>query len=161
MNLPTFDAAKAAIAPYTLAIKAGIAVALLVAALVFAWRASVWREGWQARAEAVAAQKTAEAALAAERDCREGTECADRIVDLARDGAEAVRKATEAAAEAARAEQARVAADGQAAVQRAEKAASVATVRLREAEARYRDALSRPETGCADQAREPLRCPLR
>lgn len=161
MNLPTLDVAKAAIAPYTLAIKVGLAVALLVAVLVFAWRVSVWREGWQARAVAVAEAVAARDALADERDCLKGTTCADRVDRLATDGAAAVETARQAAQDRAREEQARIAADGQAAVQRAEAKASVAAVRLREVEARYRAALSTPESGCAEQAREPLKCPLR
>lgn len=155
--LPTLTAARAAIAPYTLAIKVGLAVALLVAVLAFAWRASVWRDGWQQRDVAKAAQATAEAALRDERDCLKGTACARRIADLARDGAEAVRKATEDAQEAARAEQARVAAEGQAAVERATAAASVARVRLLEAEARLRKSLAEDAT-CAEQAAEVIRC---
>ena len=159
--IPALDAAKAAIAPYTLAIKAGVVVVLLIAAAVLWWRAGVWREGWQAREAAIEAKEAAEANLADEIDCLEGTACAERIARLSADGEAAVQKARQAAQEAAQQEQARVAAEGQAAVQRAEKAASVAAVRLRDAEARYRDAISRPETGCAAQAREPLRCPLR
>ena len=157
MNLPALDAARAAIAPYTLAIKIGLAVALLVAALAFAWRVTVWREGWQERDAAVAAQATAEAALKAERDCREGTACARRLADLARDGELAVSRAVAAAQEAAKAEQARVAAEGQAAVQRATAAASAARVRLAAAEAKLRKSLAEDAT-CAAQAREVIKC---
>ena len=161
MNLPTVDAARLAIAPYMLAIKLAAGVIVLIVAAALYWRIGVWRTGYHEREAAIEAREAAEANLADEIACLEGTSCADRIARLSADGEAAVQKARQAAQEAAQQEQARVAAEGQAAVQRAEKAASVAAVRLRDAEARYRDAISRPETGCAAQAREPLRCPLR
>jgi len=157
VTLPTLDAARAAIAPYTLAIKIAAGVALLIAAAVLWWRVGVWHDAYRTLGREVAKREAAEANLAAEIACEQGTACAQRAEANARDGAEAVRKATEAAQEAARAEQARVAAEGQAAVQRAAAAASVATVRLREAEARLRKALAE-DASCAAQAAEVIKC---
>jgi hypothetical protein len=157
MSLPTIDAAKAAIAPYTLAIKIAAGVVLLIAAAVLWWRVGVWHDSHRALGREVAKREAAEANLAAEIACEQGTRCAQRADENARAGADAVRKATEAAQEAARAEQARVAAEGQAAVERAAAAASEARVRLRDAEARLRKAMA-TDASCAAQAAEVIKC---
>lgn len=45
--IPGLDVAKAAIAPYLLAIKIGVAVLLLIAAGVTWWRVSVWHDAYR------------------------------------------------------------------------------------------------------------------
>jgi hypothetical protein len=156
-TIPGLGAARLAIAPYLLWVKVA-AVAILAAAIWGSWHTVTgWREDSRALAGEVDKRKAAEANLADEIDCLEGTACAARLARLAADGEAAVDKARQAAQEAAREERARAAAQGRAAVERAEKAASVATVRLREAEARLRKSLAEDAT-CAAQAAEVIRC---
>lgn len=143
-------AGRALVAQYLGWIYAAIAIAVLVGAGWSVWRVMSWRTGYLERDAAVAALK-------AEKDCAEGSDCSARAYRQARDGLDAVERARQTAQEAAQREQAQIAAEGQAAVDRARAAASAATARLRDAEARLRNSISTDAT-CAAQAREPIRC---
>lgn len=143
-------AGRALVAPYLGWIYVAVAVAVLAGVGWGVWRVMSWRAGFLERDAAVVA-------LQAEKDCDVGTACETRAIAEARAGQDAVDKARAAAQEAAQAQQAKLAADGRAAVERAQAAASVATVRLREAEARLRRSIATDAT-CAAQAQEPIRC---
>lgn len=161
MTLPTLDAARAAIAPYTLAIKVAAGVLVLIVAAVLWWRVGVWHDAYRTLGRETAKREAAEANLAAEIACEDGTACAQRAERLAADGRAAVDTALRAAQEAAMAEQAARDAEARAAVERAQAATAAARVRLSEAEARYRAAISDPASGCAEQAAAVIRCPTR
>lgn len=132
---------------------------LLVAAAiaVLVWRVLVWHEFYTTGNAEI---EQAHAALQAEQDCDAGTKCAGRLVKLQVDGEAAVKKAVEAAQEAAAEAQAKLDADAAAERQRLAAAASASAAREESWRRKYVAAASQTGSACAKWSQEAVPCPI-
>jgi len=139
-------------------LRIGIAIAGLVAIGLVIWRIAAWHSAYLEVDAAQAAQATAEAALKAETDCREGTACAQRIADARARGSQETGKAVTAALERARVAEEFRQAQAQAALDRAAAAARAARVKAAEWERRYQSAMS-VDSICKAWSEQEVPCP--
>lgn len=131
--------------------------AATLAVLLLLWRIAAWYAFYRT---GKAELKQAHAALLAEQDCNAGTKCAARLVQLQVDGEAAVKKAREAAQEAAAAAQAKLDADAAAERQRLAAAASASAAREESWRRKYIAASSQTGSACAKWSQEAVPCPI-
>lgn len=132
-----------------------IVVAAIIAVSV--WRVIVWRDFYRTGQAEI---EQAHAALRAEQDCDAGTKCASRLVQLQVDGEAAVKKAVEAAQEAAAAAQAKLDASAALERERLATAASASAAREESWRRKYIAATSLTGSACAKWSQETVPCPI-
>ena len=143
-------------APWLLALKKvpWRLIGYCVGAAVAIW-AVLLVNGWRVDSNALDGVR---ADLAAEQACKPKTTCEARDIRAQAAGIAAVAKARRAAAEAATAQQAKLAADAQVQINHVASEAQAATVRAQRWETRYRESLKTP--ACQAWASAPVPCAI-